>query len=60
MFEDDICRCADSDKCPYKKSCLRATPKVGIYTMSYFYKDIYSLEDEHCEFYIDKEKYYAE
>lgn len=56
MFEDDICKCADSDKCPYKDSCYRATARPGICTASYFYKDCYDLKNEYCKFYIKKDK----
>lgn len=57
MFEDNISRCGDSDRCPYKDSCRRATPRpVGIYTISYFYKDCFDLKNEYCEFYIEKKE----
>lgn len=50
MFEDDICKCGNPDKCPKKGECLRATPHgPGIYTMSMFY-----TENKECEYFLKR------
>ena len=50
MFDLDICICANSEYCPKKDTCLRATymPR-GIYTASNFY----GINDKECEYYIN-------
>lgn len=50
MFEDDICRCGNADKCPNKDICLRGrkVTKSGIYTVSLFYDE----KNKECEYFI--------
>lgn len=50
MFEDDICRCWNSDLCPRKDQCERAKRGgPGIYTVSSFYE-----EDKECEYFMER------
>lgn len=56
MFEDDICRCGDSDECPYQNTCYRARPVVGIHTFSNFYECGFDLKNMDCEYYIGEIK----
>jgi len=51
FFEDDICKCGNSEGCPRKESCLRAKPgrPGSVYTVSSFYN-----EKEKCDYFIEK------
>ena len=53
MFEYDLCRCGNANKCPSKDECERARVDLpaGIYTYSDFYN-----ENRECEYYIPIKK----
>ena len=50
MFELDICKCGNAEKCPNKDICLRGRKetKPGIYTVSLFYDE----KNKECEYFI--------
>lgn len=49
LFENDICRCGNADKCPNKDICLRGKkPKPGIYTVANFYDE----KNKECKYLI--------
>ena len=51
FFEDDICKCGNSEECPNKDKCLRAKKsQSGIYTVSLFYNG-----KEKCDYFIEKQ-----
>ena len=50
MFELDICKCGNAEKCPNKDICLRGRKetKPGIYTVSLFYDE----KNKKCDYFI--------
>ena len=50
MFEEDICRCGNADKCPNRDICLRGKKDVkpGIYTVALFYDE----KNKECSYFI--------